>query len=155
MRIYIVGSSGSGKTTLARNISKETGIVSIDLDDIFYGKWKGDITDEKIKKFINELSESWIMEGAYVVKEFAAMSDRIIILRSNYLKTLYRQWKRYLTNQDVRLKYGLKNQFALSITTLREQYLGKLSGHKRDNYIFNKHNLDKILKDNKSKIIYK
>lgn len=98
MRIYIIGNSAQGKTTIGKELSRQTGIVSYDMDDLFWlPNWQ-QIRDEEKIEVLNNIAkkDSWIVSGNYskvsgVIKENATC---IIWLYYPYHMNMWRSIKR-------------------------------------------------------------
>ena len=100
MKILIIGNSGSGKTTLANQISHESGLDVIEMDDIF---WTQDGYNQKremeeVKEIVKSIrrKESWIVEGVFgdMAKEFVDVADKLIFLNPSWEKCLSNLTKR-------------------------------------------------------------
>ncbi len=104
---------------------------------------------------VKEIStkDKWIFEGKHVIPELLEAADKIIRLKTPLLVTLFRQWKRYFTDQDQRRRFTFRSNLQLS-TVILSQYLGKEDKNKADDprYAHQK-KYDRILKKYKDKAI--
>jgi len=126
MKIYILGPSGSGKTTLAKKLSSEMNIRHVTLDNVLYDYVNKKrikrslrvINDEIIK--LSKDTESWIVEGVYVIHDLLNISDKVIFIDEPLYKLLYRQWKRFCTDTDQRSQHGFRNNVKMSWRLVRK-----------------------------------
>ncbi len=86
-KIHIIGGAGSGKTYTARKLAKLTGILCVELDDIFWDtSYQGYVkapVDVRTKNLDLALErESWIIEGSYYkwLDRSFELADIVVIL---------------------------------------------------------------------------
>ena len=114
MRIYIIGPSASGKTTLATLLSQRLALPHHQLDSIFFdfqenkkGKIKlpTNVITDRLKDVLNK--DKWIIEGIQTIPSIALCATKIIYLKIPMHVCIVRQWKRFITSEEQRKKYGL------------------------------------------------
>lgn len=123
VRIYITGPCVTGKTTFAKFLSKELGVKTYSLDELFIdfkktGNGKVVYFDDKtckerLAKVTN--TKSWIIEGEFHIKELASMSDYTVYATKSVVYRLYLATRRYILNAEVRKKFG----FASTVVFLK------------------------------------
>lgn len=101
MKIAIIGFSGSGKSTLARKLSEYYNIPVLHIDTVHHlpGWVARDREDSKriVEEFLNN-NDNWVIDGNYFKLAYERRleeADKIIIMKFNRFKTLYRAHKRY------------------------------------------------------------
>ena len=161
MRINIIGPSCVGKTYLAKKISTVVDWPSIDLDRIFINqkllkknKTFVYVSPKEYHKKINQVldKKNWIIEGVYPVKEVMELADKIVFIKFNLGKSLYWQWRRYLTDSNQRKDYGFWNNVCLSKDIIR-QYLSWVTNNIDDPTIFTLRKQEKLTRRYFDKVI--
>ena len=101
MKIAIIGYSGSGKSTLARRLGEYYNIKVLHLDTVHHlpGWVTRDKEDSKkiVEEFLNT-NDNWVIDGNYFKLSYERRmeeADKIIIMKFNRFKTIYRAHKRY------------------------------------------------------------
>lgn len=126
MRLFIIGLPASGKTTLAARLSRQHSWPHLDLDALFVEQAPG--SQRRVRRSLEECEtmieavmrkESWIIEGIYPVEAAIAQADLVIWLRYHLLVSLYRQWKRFITDGSQRRNHGVIGNLKLSKFVIR------------------------------------
>jgi len=158
MRVYILGPSATGKTTLAKKIAKKKNIPIFHSDFVlteYEGRKRRKLTKQEYMEKVNQLldKDKWIFEGKHIIHELLEAADKIIWLRTPLRITLYRQWKRYFTDEDQRKRFTFRNNLKLSAVILT-QCLGKEDINRSDDprYAHQK-KYKRILKKYKDKVV--
>ncbi len=144
MKICLTGPSCAGKTTLARRLKEISGVPTLDLDLIFLdvdgGKCRDGVcfkTDEKIKnevkKFLDD-NDSWIIEGVFAMEEVFQEADLIVMLKPSIIVPLYRQWKRFFTDEFQRKTFGWKTNLFFLTPDIFKQYFSNRGCNKKDDF---------------------
>lgn len=124
MKICIIGASGAGKSTFASQLSKQTGVESFALDELFWDNSEGHYNarrdPRKRDRLLHDLlqKENWIMEGvqyAWVGDAFE-QADRIYLLDPPAWLCRVRIVRRYFARKllkNGRSKENLRSLLAL------------------------------------------
>jgi adenylate kinase family enzyme len=101
MKIAIIGYSGSGKSTLAQILGEHYNIEVLHLDTVHHLPGWGVRDRSESQKIVAEFlmaHSDWVIDGTYSKLSFEERmesSDRIVVLRFNRFRCLYRVIKRY------------------------------------------------------------
>lgn len=163
MKLNIIGPSCVGKTTLASKISKEFGINSLDLDEVFidfdylektrrFKFVKPEIYLKRIGETLN--NRDWIAEGVFPVIKIMNQADLIVYVRLFWLKPLIWQWRRYFTDKKQREVFGLRNNLILSKDIIRQYTEGFNQRLADDPTYFNNRKTEVLLERYRKKVYY-
>lgn len=122
MRIYITGSSGAGKTTYARTLAKGLKIPLFSTDDFYNDSTKTMYTIDQINNVVS-IDSDWIIEGAYYIPDYIRNADKVVYIKSSWISSLFRIWKRWLKDEDLRKKFGFFRTVLLSYTTVKDFFI--------------------------------
>lgn len=121
MKIYITGSAGSGKSTYAKKLSEKLKIPVYRTDYFYEEKEKRMFRGKEISEVV-DIDSDWIIEGAYYIPKYVRAADKVIYIRIGVLKTVFRIFKRWFTDKDIRNKFSLFNTIKLCFTTVMDKY---------------------------------
>lgn len=170
MKIQIIGYSGSGKSTLAKKLGKYYNIPVLHLDNVkFYGDWQERTFMEQseiVKKFLEDNSSSWIIDGNYskLARERFLQADIVIFLNYNRFYCYKMARRRYLDNKGKnrdscpcieKFDYEFKKWILFDGRTkkIKKQHLINLQSCRGKKYIFkNKKELERFLETDLLKI---
>ena len=161
MKFYILGSSSSGKTTYARLLSEKYSLKHYNTDYLRYVQKKnkrGRVkrNEEEYKAILNEInkSDNWVFEGLQTIPFLLDSADKIVWLKIPLVTSLFRQWKRFCTDEKQRKEHGFINNLKLSRGIIFSLYLGRYDQSKVDDPDYNHmKKIPKLLKKYSSKTI--
>lgn len=119
MRIYITGASATGKSTYAKRVSEELEIPCYHTDQ-FYDEEKRKMYTLAILNELVPINGQWIIEGSYYIPSYVRKADKVIYMKTSFIKIFYRIWKRWLTDDQTRKNYGFTETVKHSLRTLKE-----------------------------------
>jgi len=123
MKIFITGRAGGGKSTLARKLAQQHHLHHYETDILAYDEKANRMkTDAELDKVINISQDNWIIEGAYIIPKYIKAADKVIYVKPEIVKSLYRILKRYFTTPSVRKQYSFFNTLRLCKTTIEDEF---------------------------------
>lgn len=136
-RIHFIGGSGSGKSYLARKFSREFGLPTLDLDDIFwskeaeaYGTKASDTErDAALQTFLQ--NPNWIVEGVFyrwLLASFTSATHIIVLTTPLWLRQVR------IVRRSIRRRFGFESSKKESLRDLF-QLLAWNRGYDHDNLV--------------------
>lgn len=105
MRVLVIGLPGSGKTTFAGALSRLSQTPHIEVDQIFWGEYRGDVSSEVLNDNIRKRIEqgNWILEGHFSKISASVLPEAETLIWLDYpLRTLvYRSLRRSWLRKDL------------------------------------------------------
>ncbi len=121
MRVYITGSAGVGKTTYADELQGNLSIPLYHTDDLYDSKKNLMFSLDRIKKKI-PLESDWIIEGSYYMPEYVRNADVVVYLKSNLWVSMWRIFKRWFKDKELRKRFGLLSTLRLMLSTITGRF---------------------------------
>ncbi len=158
MKIYILGPSASGKTTLAKKIAEKKDLPVFHSDFVlteYNGRKRRKLDKEDYMEKVEDIlaKDKWIFEGKHIISRLLNEADQIVWLKTPLLVTLFRQWKRYFTDQDQRKRFTFKSNLQLSVVIICQYLCWEDKSKKDDPRHCRQKKYGRILREYKDKVV--
>lgn len=94
MKILVIGAPLSGKSSLAKKLAKDSNLIVYHTDDIVFKlKKENNLSTETFDNEIEKVAilDNWIIEGRHISKIAIERADKVIWLKTPFLKCLIRK----------------------------------------------------------------